>query len=155
MVDSFHYSEPSTSVQEPSKKRLFKSPMKSWYFIFPNGSRAVFRQGQYATDKEYEIEHLVREVKEGHPQIFVDPKELYLDPAKDDPIASLRARIALEERAKILKEMQEATDPDRDLGEYKQGKLNAASTSDIAPVTAGGDAGARLVALQKSLGIGK
>jgi hypothetical protein len=43
--------------------------------------------------------------------------------------------------------MAEKMRPSNDMGNYLQGQINPASTSDIAAVTAGGDATARLIPL--------
>lgn len=129
-------------------KRLFKSPQRSWHYIFPDGTKATFINGEYITENENEIAHLESEIKKGHQTIFIDPKEKFVSPDRDDPIASLRKKIAAEQRELILAEMAAATSLQRDLGSSEQGKLNPTSTTDIAPVTAGGDASARLASLR-------
>lgn len=136
---------PSSTSQE-NTRRLFKSTISSCKYFFKNGKAAVFRMGTYITEDAAEIAELDAEIKAGHPNIYVDKNEVFAAVDRDDPIAALRKRIAAEERAKVLAEMAAATDPSRDLGTSEQGKLNPASTSDIAPVTANGDATARLQA---------
>lgn len=135
------------------QKHLFKSRIPSCQYAFKKGRLAIFRRGEYITDVQEEIDELTSEIASGHPTLYVDPKEVTVSPERDDPIASLRAKIALEERARILEEMAAATNPGRDLGTSEQGKLNAASTSDIAPTAANGDASARLAALRSQVAV--
>jgi hypothetical protein len=130
---------------------LYKSPMPFWNFIFPNGKKAVFSQGQYMTIDPYEIEQLNGEVSKNHPMIYVDPNEIVASEERFDPMIGLRKRIAEEERARILAEMEAAINPNRDMGESENQRLTPASTTDIAPVTANGDAAARLSALRKPI----
>ncbi len=132
-------------------KYLFKSRMGSMSYILKDGASAVFIRGEYKTDVPSQIAELAKEVDDGHPMIYIDANEVTVSPDRDDPIATLRKRIAQEERARILEEMAAATNPARDMGTSEQGKLNAASTSDIAPVAAGGDATARLTAIKASI----
>lgn len=139
----------STETQET--RRLFKSRTSSCSYIFSKGKRAVFQMGCYITSDPAEIAELDKEVAEGHPTFYVDKNELFVSEDRTDPIAALRKRIAAEERAKLVAEMAAATNPANDFGTSEQERLNPSSTSDIAPVTAGGDATARLTAVRKSV----
>lgn len=138
----------TTSAPAKVAPHLFKSTIASCNYIFSNGNRAVFRQGMYMTSNAAEIAALNAEIAAGHPTFFVDPNEVTVSPDRADPIASLRARIAAEERARILAEMAAATDPSNNFGDYEPGKFKPGSTSDIAAVTHGGDATARLMAIK-------
>ena len=132
-------------------RQLFKSRMSSCSYIFRNGKRAVFQMGCYITSNGEEITELLAEIANGHPTFYQDPNEIFVSEDRSDPIAALRKRIAGEERAKLLAEMQAATDPSNDFGTSAPGVFTPASTSDIAPVAIGGDASARLTGIKKSV----
>lgn len=134
-----------------SKMRLYKSPMRSWKYFFTDGTPAIFANGEYMTDEEGRIAELDLQVKLKHPAIYIDPTEKFVSEERLDPLVGLRKRIAEEERAKVLAEMRAASGHmDRDMGTTKQEQIRPASTTDIAPVTAGGDASARLMALSST-----
>ena len=128
-------------------KHLFKTRMASCNYVFPNGKVAIFVNHMYFTDSPYEIEQLNKEIELGHKELHVDPNEITVSEDRSNPVAALRRRIAEEERAKIMAELAEG----RDFGKSDQSVFTPASTSTIAPVTAGGDAGARLVGLKKTI----
>jgi hypothetical protein len=135
--------------QKPKVKKLYKSTAPSIKYIFKNGNVAIFIRGCYATSDETEIKELDADLAYIQ-EIYFDEKEPIMTPEREDPIAALKARlreeILAEEAAKIAK----ATNPENDFGNYESGKVNAASTSDIAPVAAGGNAvQSRLATLMK------
>lgn len=111
-----------------------------------NGREAIFivgpgsRAGRYFTTNPVEIALLDNEIALGHPNIYVDDNERELTEEAADPVSFMKASI----RAQLIKELGlnelRATDPERDMGKSEQGKLNAASTTDIASVAAGGSA---------------
>jgi len=118
-----------------SMLNLYKSHLPSCSVIFPNGKSAVFVNGRYATDVEYEINIFDTEIKAGHSHIYKDPNELQVDSEQQDPMAILTAKI----RAQVRQEMLEAQLPGRDFGNSDQTqKLNVANTSNIAEAAAGG-----------------
>ena len=138
----------ATSEVLNTQMRLYKSPMRSWKYFFTDGTPAIFANGEYMTDEESRIAELDMQVKLRHPAIYIDATEKFVSEERLDPLVGLRKRIAEEERAKVLAEMRAAAgNMDRDMGETKQDTIRPASTTDIAPVAAGGDASARLMAL--------
>lgn len=140
-------------VQETTNIRLYKSPLRSWKYFFSDGTPAIFANGEYTTDQENRIAELDREVQLRHPAIYIDPNEKFVSIERLDPLIGLRKRIAAEERAKVLEEMRAAAgNPDRDMGKTEQERIRPASTTDIASVTAGGDASARLMNLAQNAG---
>ena len=130
---------------------LFKSRIPSCSYAFKKGKLAQFRRGEYVTSNLEEVQELADEIKLGHPMIYVDEKDFEVSPDRFDPIAALRKKIRDEIIAEELAKMQAATNPERDMGKSKQGPLNAASTSDIAPVAIGGPGSASLAALKSKV----
>lgn len=128
-------------------KHLFKTRTASINYILPTGKNLIFVNHCYMTDSAYEIEHLNAEIELGHKELYVDPNEVTVSEDRSNPVAALRRRIAMEERAKLMEEMAAG----KDFGSYAQGNISPASTTDIAPVTANGDATARLTALKGSV----
>ena len=127
---------------------VFKSSLPSINYIFKNGKPAIFINGAFRTDVDWEIGELTNEVKLGHPHIYIDKNEVTVDSAMLDPMAQLRARIIAEEAEKIR---AAAGNPDRDMGTSEQQKLNVGTTRDIAEAAVGGSGtslAARLVNLQ-------
>lgn len=134
-----------------TKMRLYKSPMRSWKYFFTDGTPAIFANGEYVTDEESRITELDLQVKLRHPAIYIDATEKFVSEERLDPLVGLRKRIAEEERAKVLAEMRAAAgNMDRDMGKTEQEQIRPASTTDIAPVAAGGDASVRLMNLAAS-----
>ena len=120
-------------------QKLYKCSVKSCSYIFKNGKAGYFINGRYSTQLSNEIEELDNEVSLGHPNIFVDLKEIEID-TEADPLAGMKARL----RQEILEEIKAkeliSTNPARDMGDSEQGKFRPASTTDIAATSAGGDA---------------
>ena len=116
---------------------LFKSRADVMGYVFKSGKSVHFMQGQYATSAKNEIEELIQECENGHPNFFVDPKQKTVVAADLDPMAKIRAQIREEERAKLLA----ATDINRDMGTTPQdGKLTGISNSQtVAGVIAGSE----------------
>jgi hypothetical protein len=112
---------------------LFKSNQLSSNYIFRSGKVANFVHGRFSTDMQSEIDELESEIKLGHPNIFKDSKEATIDTEKLDPLWRIKENI----RAEILADIAKNNDPNRDMGSYNSGKLNAASTRDIESVAAG------------------
>jgi hypothetical protein len=104
------------------------------YFIVPPGKRF----GWYMTKNPVEIALLDQEVMSNHPNIFIDKDEWEVTPEMADPMMALRAKIRAEIIAEEKARIELISDPNRDMGESVQGKLNAQSTADIAPTAAGG-----------------
>lgn len=139
-------------MSEAQQLYLFKSRIPSCSYAFKKGKLAQFRRGEYVTSDQNEVKELMEEIELNHPTIYVDEKEFKVSPDRFDPIAALRKKIRDEIIAEEIAKMQAATNPERDMGESSQGPLNAASTSDIAPVAIGGDGTqARLAALRQQV----
>jgi len=83
--------------------------------------------------------------------MYVDPNEITVSLDRTDPVAALKGRMRLEVLQELQAEMAAATNPNNDMGNSDPGKFTPASTSNIAAVTAGGDASTRLAALKTSV----
>jgi hypothetical protein len=163
-----------TTETKESKARLYKHTLGSAKYGFGilttsdgrkddsvNGREAHFivglgqRFGRYATKNPVEIALLDKEVEAKHPNIFIDSGEREVSEDALNPVAALTAKIRKELLMEMRQKELDATNPERDMGESVQGKLNPSSTTSIAPVAAGGDAStlaARLVQLTNKPG---
>lgn len=103
------------------------------HFIVGPGQRF----GRYITSNPVEIALLNKEIELRHPNIFVDANESELTPEMADPLTALRARIRAEILAEEQAKVAAATNPERNMGNSEQGKLNAQSTSDVAATALG------------------
>lgn len=117
-------------------ERLYTSSQKNVQFIFPNGRVAHFKGGRFVTDNAYEIAILDTEVAGKHPVINYDPSHKYLTEDEKFPEAALRKKYFAEFQAEQAKFM----DVNANVTTSDQGKFKPASTTDIAPVAAGGNA---------------
>lgn len=136
-------------IQEapPKMMRLYKLPSGSGKYVFGsllgadgkpkypalNGKVINFIAGRYLTDDPREIEELDYQINNGFTNIIIDPREKEVDSRYNDPIFRLKEQL----KEQILRELA-ATDKSRDMGNYEQGKLNAATSETIAPTAAGG-----------------
>lgn len=130
-----------------STLKVFKAHLPSINYIFTNGKPAIFVQGVYRTDSEWEILELEREIKLGHPHLYIDPLETEVDSEMIDPMNALRHKIIAEYKAE---EAAKAGNPDRDMGTSDTQALKPGSTRDIAEAASGGSgvqSAARLVNL--------
>ena len=124
------------------KFRLFKSSLPTCKMYMKDGKEIIFRFHKLVTADPNVIEFLETECNNGHPYISYDSNNLYASQEELDPVKAYKEKIIrdyLEQQAKFI-------DPENDMGNSEQGKLNPASTTDIAAVTAGGDPLARLLA---------
>lgn len=115
--------------------RVFKSTIPSVNFIFANGKPAIFQQGVFRTEVDWEIAALEAEIKNGHPHIYIDEAEREIDSELVDPINALRARIISE----YLAAQEAAVNPANDMGSTTQESLKPANSQDVAAAAAGGD----------------
>lgn len=131
------------SETAPQLKRLYKSARLTCTVYDPHGTPMKFLFGRYATDDQAQIEYLDRAIarNEFGGAIYIDPNARTLSEAEENPMKALEKQII----ARYLAEQAAHTNPENDMGTSEQGKLNAASTSDIAPVAAAGDGSARLM----------
>lgn len=133
-------------VKQP-EKRLYKSTNKFCNVITPRGKTLHFKAGMYVTDSPEEIEWLDSAIKNNEfaNAVYIDPNARTITAEQENPLLALKKK-HIEE---YLKEQAAMMNPENDMGTSEPGKLNAASTTSIAPVTAGGDAAARLMTLKK------
>jgi hypothetical protein len=147
----------STSVQEEPKARvahLFMSLAPSIKYVFKDGIVANFVAYRFFTENPEYIAELQREIKLGHPSFYINPKEVVVNPAEQDPLSRFRKQVIEE----FLISLAEKTDPDRDMGIVEAQTLTPASTTSIASVAAGGDASnikARIADLMRTKGLSK
>ena len=117
--------------------KLFKSRgLKSFNMFTESGRPIVFVNSMFQTDDPDLVAYLENQIKQRHPDIYVDPNEPTFNPEKYDPRAAMRRSIMLELAQQGL--LRAAGDPNRDMGSSVQGPLKATSSTDIAPVAAGG-----------------
>lgn len=100
---------------------VFHNSLVNCRYTFKNGKDANFLGGTYATDIQSEIAELNKEVKSGHPHIYVKPDELTIDTTFVDPMEAIKAKI----RAELLAEQAAAAaNKTEDRGGYDtSGKL--------------------------------
>jgi hypothetical protein len=123
------------AVQPEDTLRVYKSHLPYCKYAFGNGSEAEFIKGVFYTKKADQIEELDTLIAKGHPVFYIDPNETEIVAEDRDPMVKMRKQI----RAEILAEGFVKTNPDNDMGKSAQGPLNAASSRDIASVSAGGN----------------
>jgi hypothetical protein len=130
----------------------FKSTYPHINYIFKNGKQAIFVNGVYRTDVQWEIDELMHEISLGHPHIAVDAEAPTIDSEMIDPMNALRAKIIAEFLAKEAK----ATDPNNDMGNTDpNAKLMPGNSRDISEAASGGSGvplSQRLVNLTKANG---
>jgi hypothetical protein len=126
---------------------IYSNRLPSCHYVFKDGSQATFVNGVYKTANPYEIEQLDKEVRAGHPHIFIDKRVPHVISAKldADPMAALRAQI----RAEILAESAPTQMGNNRVMDGNS--LKPASTADVAVATAGGVNGGASQQLPASL----
>lgn len=72
--------------------KLFKSTVPSCKTHLPNGKEINFIGGRYATDDSAEIEFFETEIKNHHPNFYIDAKEVEVDSVKVDPVEAIRKK---------------------------------------------------------------
>ncbi len=121
----------------PTPFHIFYSRTQSMQVIDSRGQPIVFVSGRFHTRDEAKISFLNQMIADGTQSIFLDPDNLTMAADQLDPMNVLKAkhiREYLEQQAQFL-------DPNQDGGTSVQTKLNAASTTSIAAVAAGGGPG--------------
>lgn len=114
---------------------VFHSAIKSMQSVTGSGRKIVFVNGVFYTKNQEEIEFLQSMCADNR-GIYVDANCATISEADRNPMTALRNKL----RAELMAEMQAQINPENDRGVSIQGRLNPTSTSDIAPVAAGGDA---------------
>lgn len=139
-----------TTVTETSTplRHLYKSTVKTMNIITPQGKILNFKFGRFATDEQDVIEWLDRAVAKNEfaGTVFIDPNQRTTSADEENPAKAYRDLIIKE-----YLEQQARLNPNNDMGTSDQGKLRTANTTNIAAVTAGGDAAARLIPLSPNL----
>lgn len=123
------------SVPVVVESRVFRSNVPSCVYVFKAGKRACFMGGKYTTNIAHEIEELDEEIRQGHPHITSKPEEKVM---QNDPMEVLRAKF----REELLAEQAAAAKINTNIGASEQGKLNVATSKDLAQVSAGSTSGA-------------
>lgn len=139
-----------------STLRVFKSTIPSVNFIFPNGKPAIFQQGRYYTDNTEDIATLDKEIKDGHPHIYIDNEEMTIESEMLNPVNAMKAKVlGTLSRDELIAALQakeaDAINPSNDMGSSEQLQVKPASTQDIASAAAGGS-GASLTSRLTNLG---
>lgn len=123
-------------------KKLFLNTMGNTTYIFADGTKAAFRDGEYATNIVAEITELEAQIAAGHPNIKVDPTRLEVD-GDNDPMVQLRKKIA-EQAVEDYKAQQAALG--RDMGSTAENGSSIikgiATSATIADGAAGSDSSA-------------
>lgn len=102
--------------------KLFKSSIPNIFMILASGTKAEFANGIFFTTDEDDIAYLTKEVKRGHPHIYIDANEPEIDTDAVTPYEQLRKKI----RQELMAEMQAAGDVSNQRGNYDVGTDNNA-----------------------------
>lgn len=131
-----------STVQTDEPQRLYKSTIKFNNIIFPNGHVAHFKGGMFMTGDPAQIEYLDQQIAANGfgGVIYIDPNAKTITAEQANPMLALRRKFYEEFEAEKRAQMN----PANDMGSSDSGKLNPASTSDIAAVALGGDGAASL-----------
>lgn len=137
-------------------KRLFKSTFRFGNVVTPKGHILHFKGGMFATNNPAYIEYLDSEIANNGfaGTVFIDPNARTITAEQENPLIALRKKFYEEFEAERAGKLLHSND----MGNSEAGKLTPASTSDIAPTAAGGDASqtaARLMELAAQAGKGK
>jgi hypothetical protein len=117
---------------------IFRNTLPNSRFALSNGKECIFLAGKYATSDAKEIEELMTEVETNNPHISINKDEVLVERAMLDPMEALRRSIIAEHEA-AQAAMQAAG---ADYGNSEQGKLNVASSTDVAAASSGSSSGA-------------
>ena len=113
---------------------VFYSVIPSMQIIDSTGNPIIFVSGRFHTKDQRKIDFLNQMIADGTTSVFVRPDQLTMSDADLDPMEVLRKKHI----AEYLAEQAKQLDPESNVTESVQGPLKAASTTDIAPVAAGG-----------------
>lgn len=130
----------------PEKFNIYFSNPPSMQVISSRGKPMMFVSGRYHTKDHGEIADLENLCENGSGAVFKNPDMLQLSGDQLDPMNVLKAKHIKE----YLEQQAQMLNPNNDGGTSVQGPLNAASTTSIAPVAAGGvsSVGAALAAMK-------
>ena len=131
---------PTELVTAPGtpRERLYKCAQRSMKVHTTDGTEVIFKGGLLHTSDLKIINYLDHQLKvRALPNVFIDPNEPWYDPEKYDMVLRIKNETRRELEAEFAKRLAEVTNPNRNMGNSVQGKLNAASTRDVAAVAAG------------------
>lgn len=117
---------------------VFTNTLGNCKYCFPWGKDANFLGGEYASNNVAELEHLMDEVRMGHPHLAYkgERNTPFLDPLED---------VKKKAVADYLAEQARALDASKDGGSTEGGKLQGiANTATIAAAASGSTSGAVL-----------
>lgn len=137
-------SDTATVTVEAVKKVYFHS-MPSVKMHTKTGAEIVFVNHRFITDDPGKQDYLDGELKARNPNLSTKP---YVD-GMDDPVLALKNKMREEIIKEEIERIRAATqNPNRDMGESKDGPLNVQSSKDIAPLAIGAttSGGAQLMA---------
>lgn len=105
----------SGTVEVKKQIMEFSSTLLSnqYHFGYLGGGTAIFFNGRYRTDNPDEIKELKSEVDKGNPYINSYRE---VDALKEDPLATLRAKLKQEVLEEFKKGEARATNPNNDMG---------------------------------------
>lgn len=104
---------------------IFFSYAPTMGYVFRSGRVIHFIGGQYTTTIKAEIEELNEVCAEANSNYYVKEGQLTIDPDQLDPVAVMYAKMLEQARAEVAA----ATNPDRNMGETSQGKLEGIANS--------------------------
>lgn len=113
---------------------VFYSSMPSMQVIDDAGNPIIFVSGRFHTKDAKKIAFLQKMIADGTTSVFVRPDQLTMSDADLDPLEVLKKKHIQE----YLEEQARHLNPEANVTESTQGPINAASTTDIAPVAIGG-----------------
>lgn len=134
------------STPSTEKFNIYFSNPASMQVISSRGKPMMFVSGRYHTKDPGEIQDLDNLCENGSGAVFKNPDMLQLSGDQLDPMNVLKAKHIKE----YLEQQAQMLNPNNDGGTSVQGPLNAASTTSIAPVAAGGvsSVGAAIAAMK-------
>jgi hypothetical protein len=133
----------TSETATPVLAHLFMSWAPSIKYVFKDGHVADFVNYRYFTSKEAHVKELTEEIiVHKHPAFYINPAEVKVNPAEQDPMFRLRKMIIDE----YLSSLAVKTGLDNNMGDVEQSKLTPTSTTSISAITANGVT-ARLAAL--------
>lgn len=114
--------------------KLFKSNIPNIFMILSSGIKIEFPNGRFHTTNEEIIAELTKEVKFGHPQIYIDEAEQEVDTDALTPYEQMRKKI----REELQAEMAAASALTNDRGNYSNESTGGVDTGLVTTIKAAG-----------------
>lgn len=127
------------------KLRLFRCTMPNSQFVTRAGKYVQFPDGIFTTNDPLEIAELEYEIARGHPHIFIDKNNVYVDDAFSPTALAERARLKEEVRQEVLRDMGYTTSQN-----FQQAVQSSAGVQSLSGVTPAG-ANPKLLKILNSL----